>query len=187
MEGDRRGELPPYPNQSVILQLSSAELPPAPSQQLGRQKGLALPSMGQTGRDEVMGTCGTLMETQALELGQCGRGTELVEDLVVHLLFCLWMNKKVTLKSPWATLQQHCSPRFGGKGHLPISQLNSSPLGSHPPGMLRKNNLPLQGLGLPFSSISVPPQRLTWKVTGLLQQVGFDGGPCDILLDKSNL
>lgn len=58
MEGDRRGELPPYPNHSVILQLSSAELPPAPSQQLGRQKGLALPSMGQAGRDEVMGTCG---------------------------------------------------------------------------------------------------------------------------------
>lgn len=53
--------------------------------------------------------------------------------------------------------------------------------------MLRKNNLPLQGLGLPFSSIPVPPQTHLEGGTGLLQQVGFDGGPWDILLDKSNL
>lgn len=98
-----------------------------------------------------------LTETQALQLGQGGRGTELVEDVVVPLCSRLWEEQPGHLRAP------KC-PRLGTRDTL-LSQLD--------PG----------GAQQPLCS----PETHLEGDAGLLQQVGFDGGPSDTGLAEANL
>lgn len=69
----------PYPTPAGLLQHPAGE---------GR-KAWHCPVRDRLATSCVTGLVGALTETQALELRQGGRGTELVEDVVVPLCFCL--------------------------------------------------------------------------------------------------
>lgn len=164
----------------------------SPASSRGGQEGLALPSTGQAGNELCHGARGGTHGDPGpgAQAGwprhragrRCG-SSSLLSPVEVQEKS---LRSQVILSHP-APLQQCCSPRFWGQGTPSPLPARLSSTGVASLGDTQEEHPPALRIGAPTQPCPhATPETHMEGDTGLLQQVGFDGGPCDTCLAEAD-